>query len=113
MKAKAEKLVASGRVWRKVSAPKKWHPAEGEVIEGEFQGRQHKDGRYGPYQVMIIKATDGTVRTLSGAVINSLLDGACLKPGALVRVVFLGDRVNALGTQSYKDFDLYVAEEPK
>ena len=110
-RVRVERLVAAGTTWRKVTAPKKWHPAEGEVIQGIYQGLQHKDGRYGPYQVALIKLEDESVKTLSGVVLLGLIAGACIEAGALIRVVFLGARTAAAGQHSYNDFDLYVADK--
>ena len=102
-------LVAGGRKWRKVKAPKRWNAAEGEVIEGVYAGLQNSNGANGPYQRVLIQTDDGQVKKLTGVVILELVAGACIDPGARVRIVFLGWAQGNSGHE-YRDYDLWVEE---
>ena len=104
-----EHLVADGRRWRRVRAPRPWKPRQvGDVLVGTVLARAVRPGSEGSsYGVTTLQTEDGAV-TISGVVISSLFDAAGeLASNVLVRVVYLGEQVSA-ANRTYKDFELYV-----
>lgn len=91
--------------WRKVRAPKPWRPEAGEVLIGRYAGKQLREGQYGPYNVFIVRALEGTY-LLSGTVLNDLFAGVF--EGDAVQVHFLGMQQFRGG--EYKDFNIFVEE---
>lgn len=110
--AAGEVVVADGRVWTKVSAPKPWRPAEGgAVLVGELVGRSTRPGDNGKvYGVATIRDADGGTWTVSGVVITSLFEAAACGIGTAVRIVFKGEYPSAYG-RPWRDYDLFLAKE--
>lgn len=113
-----DQLIAGGRRWKRVETPRPWKPKEpSDSLTGTFMGAQVRRGREGgEYMVYLIKQEQESLDQLkyvSGTVVNTLFLASGLQPEdkRLVRIVFRGMRESADGERSYKDFDLYVAEE--
>ncbi len=88
-------LVADGRRWRRVDAPRPWKPtAPGESLTGTFLGWQTRRGRDdGSYEIaLIMTEEDGEKKThyVSGTVLQTLFQVSGIAPGdkRVVRVVF-------------------------
>jgi hypothetical protein len=105
-----EVVVADGRIWVKVAAPRPWRPLEvGSVLVGELAGRSTKPtDNGGVYGVVTIK-TDAGAFTVFGVVITSLFEAAACPTGAAVRIVYLGERVSGAG-RVYRDYDLFLSK---
>jgi len=111
---KPNRMVADGKTWKRVKAPKPWKPQEvGETLVGQFLGMKDKTGQHGPYQVALIKCPDGEVRSVSGTVAMTLFQAAAFELGSTptIRLVWQGLRGELNGDHTYKDFDLYVADK--
>jgi hypothetical protein len=115
---KVDQLVAEGRRWRRVETPRPWKPKEaGDSLTGVFVGWQTRRGREDTtYQIALIMTEEDGVkqlRNVSGTVIQTLFQASCITPEdkKVVRIVFRGWRNSADAQRTYKDFDLYIAEE--
>lgn len=105
--AEPEKLVADGKKWTRVKAPRVWRAGAGEILIGVYRGRRPKSGQYGPYEVGLIETAELGSFTVSGSVVMSLLES--VPEGAVVRIEFLGYRPCANSPDStYKAFEVYV-----
>lgn len=108
-------LLAEGKRWVRVEAPIPWKPSViGDVLVGELFGATERKGvsEGSTYWVYTFK-TDAGFRTISGAVIHSLLEAVGSRPPeALFRVVYLGERVSG-ANRTYKDYELYAALSEK
>lgn len=99
--------------WRKIHAPKPWHPKEaGEELVGFYVGRTKKSGSYGQYEVLVIAVPYKGTYTISGTALIQLADSGMVGRGEAVRIVFLGRK--DISTESEKRemklFELYVGE---
>lgn len=115
MTRKSDRLVADGRTWKRVKTPKPWKPKKaGDVLTGLYLGTAQRNGANGPYEVVLVKTDDDLTHYVSGVVVQSLFLAAGLQAEdqPAVRLVFQGLVEGASGS-TYKDFDLYVADETK
>ena len=100
--------------WREVPGTKVWRPAEGEDLIGFFKGRRTKKGSFGPYEQIVLQVPYQGVFLISGTMLLNLVDGAALKEGDLVRIVYMGNQ--GLGydetgkEKKMKTFQLLVPE---
>lgn len=95
--------------WRKVSAPKVWHPKPGEELIGYYMGRTKRDGSFGQYEVVTVAVPYHGVFSISGTMLIQLMDASLINRGEAVRVVFVG-RKELEGERELKVFELYVGE---
>lgn len=96
--------------WRKVRAPKRWNPGDGESLEGTYLGQKAAEGQFGAYIQFHIAEESGQVWYVTGTMIEGLFTASMAQPGMKVRVVFLGKKECAGNEGQYKDFDLFVKE---
>lgn len=101
--------------WRKIHAPKPWHPKErGEELIGYYVGRTLKSGRWGQYEVAVVAVPYKGTYTVSGTALIQLLDSGMVGRGEAVRIQFLGMKELSSSTENerreMKLFDLYVGE---
>lgn len=109
-KPEGEVMIAEGVKWRKVQAPKLWRPTSpGEALVGELVGRSTRTTRGESYGVVVLGTEEGK-RIVAGVVITSLFDAAVLPDGSFVRIIYKGN-IESLAGRTYRDFELYVAEE--
>lgn len=97
--------------WRKISSPSTWRPTDGEELIGYYVGRTQYDGKFGPYEVLLVAVPYKGTFMISGTKLIQLADSAMLTRGDAVRVVFLG-KVEISEKHEMKDFELYVGELP-
>ena len=102
-----DKLVADGKRWKRVKAPRPWRAGEGEVLIGVYRGRRPKIGQHGPYEVGVIETAELGLFTVSGAMVMALLES--VPEGATVRVEYYGLKPGT-GERTYKAFEVFVAE---
>ncbi len=108
-----DQLVADGRRWVRVAAPRPWRPKfEGDVLVARFLSRATRLGDGDRTFAVVTLGTDDGAVTISGVVIASLFDAAGdLQHGTPVRVVYKGTQTSAAG-RPWKDFELWVEKEP-
>lgn len=96
--------------WKKVRAPQTWRPKEdGEELVGFYGGKTLKNGKFGQYEVVIVHVPTRGSYLVSGTSIIQLIDGACVRPGHPICIVWGG--VKALtGDRTMKQFELRIAE---
>lgn len=88
--ARIQSAILQKFTWRKVSAPKPWHPKPGEEIAGFYGGRTVKNGKYGQYAAVFIRVPGRGALMVTGARIIQLLDAAMVEVGAPVHITFKG-----------------------
>lgn len=99
-----DRLVADGKKWRRVKAPRVWRPGEGEVLIGTYRGRRPKNGEHGSYEVVLIETAELGSFTVSGSVIVGLLE--TVAEGTVVRIEYHGIRPGH-GDRTYKAFEAF------
>lgn len=99
-----DKLVADGRRWKRVKAPRVWRPGEGEVLIGTYRGRRPKHGQYGDYEVGVVETAELGVFTVSGAMVMSMLESVA--EGAVIRIEYHGLKPGT-GERTYKAFEVF------
>lgn len=99
-------LVADGRRWKRVKAPRIWRPGEGEVLIGTYRGRRTKSGSYGAYEVGVIETAELGMFIVSGVVVMGMLESVA--EGTVVRIEYHGLRPGT-GERTFKAFEVFEA----
>lgn len=105
----AQDLLRDKFRWKKVEVPKAWIPKEPEELVGFYAGRTLKNGRYGPYDVVLVAVPDVGMRMVTGTQLIQLVDASLVAYGQPIRIVFngyiqLGDK------KKMKSFDLFIRD---
>lgn len=96
--------------WRKVVAPKPWHPKPGDEIAGFYGGKSVKNGKYGQYQAILVRIPGRSPLMVTGARIVQLIDAAMVEVGAPIHISFGGKKDIGDG-KTMNLFELNVAED--
>lgn len=102
--------------WRRVTAPKTWHPRyEGDELVGFYGGRTLRNGKFGQYEVVLVHVPYEGTWTLSGVRIIQLIDSSMIARGAPVCIVFKGEKPLGFddhdGREKYmKLFELFITD---
>lgn len=96
--------------WRKVTAPKPWHPKPGESIAGFYGGKSVKNGKFGQYQTIFVRIPGRGTVMVTGARIVQLIDAAMVEVGTPVHIAFQGKQ-DIGNDRTMNVFELNVADE--
>lgn len=95
--------------WVKVLPPQMWDPYKGDELVGTFEGTITRHGRYGAYDVALIRA-DRHRYVVSGTHLILTLECGGFEPGDDIRIVYEGLRWTSNEFQM-KEFDVYSSRE--
>jgi hypothetical protein len=103
-------IILSKYKWKKVQAPKTWHPKElGAELVGFYGGRTMRQGSFGQYEVVLVHVPQKGSFIISGIKIIQLMDAAIAEIGDPVRIVWNG--TEALDNDRHmKLFEVYVTD---
>jgi hypothetical protein len=95
--------------WVKITAPRPWKPQkEGDELVGSYGGKTVKNGVHGEYAVVLVRTEKGGFM-VSGIQAVQSLDGAGVKEGTPVKIVFRG-WATTTDDRKMKKFDVFMGE---
>ncbi len=96
--------------WRKVTAPKPWHPKPGDEIAGFYGGKSVKNGKFGQYQAVLVRIPGSNPIMVTGARIVQLIDAAMVEIGAPIHITY-GGKKDIGNDRTMNLFELQVADD--